>query len=56
MIVGDEALTKSFVEAGHRLGDQDGTKPETNITHGIFRRKKDSEETWSPRACRTPSS
>ena len=35
MVVGDEALPKSFVEARHRLGDQDGTKPEQNIL-GFF--------------------
>ena len=29
MIVGDEALAKSFVEPRHRLGDQNSTKPES---------------------------
>ena len=28
MIVRDEALAERFVEAGHRLSDQDGAKPE----------------------------
>ena len=35
MVVGDETLPKSFVKARHRLGDQDGTKPEQNIL-GFF--------------------
>ena len=42
MVVGDEALPKSFVEAGHRLGDQDGAKPEQ--FHGLL--LLDEEMLW----------
>ena len=38
VIVGDETLTKSFVEPRYRLGDQDCTKPE-NISCCFWMKK-----------------
>ena len=39
MIVGDETLAKGFVEARHRLGDEDGTKPEKMIFFDLVRKR-----------------
>ena len=51
MIVRDKALAERFVEAGHRLSDQDGTEPGRHIWNKKL--KNGGFETWSPTACRT---